>query len=36
VGRQYGGAEDIMHFDWRSGGDAAKINSARASDEPNH
>jgi hypothetical protein len=35
-GGQYGGAKDMMHFDWRSGGDAAKIDSARAGDEPNH
>ena len=35
-GGQYPGAKDMMHFDWRSGGDAAKINSARASDVPNH
>ena len=25
-GGQYGGAKDMMHFDWRSGGDAAKID----------
>ena len=36
-GGQYGqGAKDIMHFDWRSGGDAAKIHEARGADEPNH
>jgi hypothetical protein len=35
-GGQYGGAKDMMHFDWRSGGDAAKIESARGSDKPNH
>jgi hypothetical protein len=36
-GGQYGeGAKDIMHFDWRSGGDAAKINEARGKDKPNH
>jgi hypothetical protein len=35
-GGQYGGAKDMMHFDWRSGGDAAKIDDARAADEPNH
>jgi hypothetical protein len=36
-GGQYGlGAKDMMHFDWRSGGDAAKIDKARGEDEPNH
>ena len=36
-GGQYGdGAKDIMHFDWRGGGDAAKVNEARGKDKPNH
>ncbi|HKE76985.1 MAG TPA: M15 family metallopeptidase [Acidimicrobiales bacterium] len=36
-GGQYGdGPKDIMHFDWRDGGDAAKINEARGKDKPNH
>lgn len=34
-GGQYGGAKDMMHFDWRSGGDAAKVDTARAADKPN-
>jgi len=35
-GGQYGRAKDMMHFDWRSGGDAKKIDLARAGREPEH
>jgi hypothetical protein len=34
-GGQYTGAKDMMHFDWRNGGDAKKIDQKRRVDKPN-